>query len=134
MALGKLVNAKMSARAASRCSATAGEFVDQGLEDSVELGLHGIGVGLVIDRVQQRFHPAPGVLRCGRHQVGRVMGAAALPRGAGERGADRLDQAAVRVGGHQPDAGEAAGGQVAEERQPAGASSAEVTCRPRISR
>jgi hypothetical protein len=49
------------------------------------------------------------------------MGAASLPSGAGESGADRLDQAAVRVGGHQPDAGEAARGQVAEEPQPAGA-------------
>ena len=49
------------------------------------------------------------------------MGAASLPSGAGESGADRLHQAAVRVGGHQPDSGEAAGGQVAEERQPAGA-------------
>ena len=48
------------------------------------------------------------------------MGAASLPSGAGESGADRLDQAAVRVGGHQPDAAEAAGGQVSEEPQPAG--------------
>jgi hypothetical protein len=47
------------------------------------------------------------------------MGAASLPSGAGESGADRLDQAAVGVEGHQPDTGEAAGGQVAEERQPA---------------
>ena len=49
------------------------------------------------------------------------MGAASLPSGAGESGADRLDQAAVCVGGHQSDAAEAAGGQVAEEPQPAGA-------------
>ena len=35
--------------------------------------------------------------------------------------ADGLDQAAVGVGGDQRDAGQAAGGQVAEERQPSGA-------------
>jgi hypothetical protein len=35
--------------------------------------------------------------------------------------ADGLGQAAVRVGGDQGDAGQAAGGQVAEERQPPGA-------------
>jgi hypothetical protein len=29
-----------------------GQFVDQGVEDAVELGMHGVGVGLVIDRVQ----------------------------------------------------------------------------------
>ena len=94
-----------------------GQFVDRGVEDAVELGMQGVGVGLVIDRVQQRSHP--GVLRCGRHEVGGVMGAASLPSGAGESGADRLDQAAMRIGGHQSDGGEAAGGQVAEEPQPA---------------
>ena len=49
------------------------------------------------------------------------MGAAPLPIGAGKGSADRLDQPAVGVGGDQADAGEAAGDQVAEERQPAGA-------------
>ena len=42
-------------------------------------------------------------------------------RGAGQGRADRLDQAAVRVGGDQRDPGQATGDQVAEERQPAGA-------------
>ena len=106
---------------ASRCSATAGSFSARASSDSVELGVHGLGVGLVIDRVQHRLHPAPLGLRGRRHQVRRVVGAAALPGRAGQRGADRLDQAAVRVGGDQLDAGQAAGGQVAEERQPAGA-------------
>ena len=49
------------------------------------------------------------------------MGAAPLPAGAGQRRADRLGQAAVGIGGDQRDAGQAAGGQVAEERQPPGA-------------
>ena len=48
------------------------------------------------------------------------MGAAALPGGAGQGGAQRGDQAGVGVGGDQRDPGQAAGGQVAEERQPAG--------------
>jgi hypothetical protein len=46
---------------------------------------------------------------------------APLPSGAGQGSADRLDQAAVGVGGDQADAGEAAGNQVSEEREPAGA-------------
>jgi len=41
----------------------------------------------------------------------------ALPGRAGQRGADRLDQPAVGIGGHQLHAREAAGGQVAEEGQ-----------------
>ena len=49
------------------------------------------------------------------------MGSASLPGGAGQRGADRLDQTAVGVAGDQGDPGQAAGGQVAEEPQPAGA-------------
>jgi hypothetical protein len=47
--------------------------------------------------------------------------AAALPPGAGQGGADRLDQPAMGVAGDQLDPGEAAGGQVPEEGQPAGA-------------
>ena len=34
-----------------------GQFVDRGVEDAVELGMQGVGVGLVIDRVQQRSQP-----------------------------------------------------------------------------
>jgi hypothetical protein len=49
------------------------------------------------------------------------VGAAPLPGRAGHGGADRLGQAAVGVGGDQGDAGQAAGGQVTEERQPPGA-------------
>jgi hypothetical protein len=49
------------------------------------------------------------------------VGAAPLPRCAGQGGADGVGQAAVGVGGHQRHAGQATGGQVAEEHQPAGA-------------
>ncbi|SNR99771.1 hypothetical protein SAMN06272737_1612 [Blastococcus mobilis] len=49
------------------------------------------------------------------------MRPAALPGRPGQGGADRLDQPAVGIGGHQLDSAEAAGGQVAEEGQPAGA-------------
>ena len=56
-----------------------------------------------------------------RHQVDRVVGAAPLPRGAGQGRADRGDQAGVGVAGDQLDPGQAAGEQAAEERQPAGA-------------
>ena len=50
------------------------ELLAQRVEDPVELGVHGRGVGLVVDRVQQRPHPRPGRLRGGSHQVRRVMG------------------------------------------------------------
>ena len=98
-----------------------GELVGQGVEDAVELGVHGARVGLVVDRVQHRFHPAPLGFRGRGHQVRGVVGAAALPAGAGQRGADRGDQAAVGVAGDQAHAVQAAGGEVAEEGQPAGA-------------
>ena len=49
------------------------------------------------------------------------MRAAPLPGRAGQGRADRGDQAAVGVGGDQLDPGQAAGGQVAEEPEPAGA-------------
>ena len=36
-----------------------GELLVQGVDDPVELGVHGVGVGLVVDRVQQRLDPRP---------------------------------------------------------------------------
>src|SRR3954470_10329379 len=50
----------------------AGQLVGQAVQDAVELGVHGGGVGLVVDRVQQRPHPRPGGLRHGRHEIRRV--------------------------------------------------------------
>lgn len=49
------------------------------------------------------------------------MGAAPLPRGAGQHGADGVHQAGVSVGDDELDAGQAAGDQRAQEDQPAGA-------------
>jgi hypothetical protein len=60
---GDTVNARTSARAASRWSATCGELLGQGVEDPVELGVHGRGVGLVVDRVQQGLDPRAAGLR-----------------------------------------------------------------------
>jgi hypothetical protein len=51
-------------------------------------------------------------------KVAHVVRAASLPAGARQRGGDRGDQAGVGVGGDQHDAGQAAGDQAAEERQP----------------
>src|SRR5215469_759752 len=98
-----------------------GQLAVQGVQDPAELGVHRGGVGLVVDRVQQRPYPAPGGFGGGGHQVGGVVGSASLPGRAGQGGADGLGQAAVGVAGDQGDAGQAAGGQVAEERQPPGA-------------
>jgi hypothetical protein len=52
ISLGKLVNARMSGRAVSRCS-RRGQLAGQGLDDPVELGADRVRVGLVVDRVQQ---------------------------------------------------------------------------------
>jgi hypothetical protein len=49
------------------------------------------------------------------------VGAAALPPDTGQGRDDRGDQSGVGVGGDEAHAGEAAGDQVAEECQPAGA-------------
>jgi len=49
------------------------------------------------------------------------MGAAPLPRRSGQGGADRRGQTRVGVAGDESDAGQAAGDQVAQERQPTGA-------------
>ena len=115
------MNASTSARVASRCSATLGSLPTTASTRRSYWAVHGGGVGLVIDRVQQRLDPRPGRLRCRGHQVGGVMSAASLPGSTRQGRADRLDQAAVRVGGDQRDAGQAAGGQVPEEPQPPGA-------------
>src|SRR5690606_16151836 len=39
------------------------------VKETVKLGVNGAGVGLVIDRMQHRFHRRPHVLRTDTHQV-----------------------------------------------------------------
>lgn len=56
-----------------------GVLVFQGIDDTVELSVYFLGIGLVIDSVQQGLDSGPGGLRGGAHQVGRIMGAAPLP-------------------------------------------------------
>ena len=48
-----------------------------------------------------------------------VVRAAPLPGGPGQGGGDGVHQPGVVVAGHQLHAGQAAGGQAAQERQPA---------------
>lgn len=50
-----------------------GQFLGQGLDDAVELGVDRGRVGLVVDRVQHRLDPAPRGLRGDRHQVGGLV-------------------------------------------------------------
>jgi hypothetical protein len=97
------------------------ESLSASVDDAVELGVHGLGVGLVVDRVQHRLDPPPARLRGHAHEVGGVAGATPMPAGAGNRGADRVDPSGLRVGGDQLDPGQAAGGQRADEGQPTGA-------------
>ena len=68
-----------------------------------------------------RPDPAPDGLgeRGEREHVG--AGQIEVLGNAGQGGAERGDQAAVRVGGDQPHPAQAWGGEAAEERQPAGA-------------
>jgi hypothetical protein len=107
ISLGNAVNARMSARAPSRCSATAGSLSCQPVQDPVELGVDGLGVGLVVHRVQQRLDPPPLGLGGDRHEVRGVVGAAPLPRRGGQGRPDRVDQAGVGIGGDQRDPGQA---------------------------
>ena len=112
-----------------------GQLVGQGVEDPVELGVHRRRrragrrreCSSALTHGQER-------LRGDGHQVRGVVGAAPLPRRAGQGRADRLDQAGVGVGGDQRDPGQAAGDQVAEERQPAGAGLGAVDLHARGSR
>ena len=98
-----------------------GELVGEGGGDPIILGSNGLRVGLVVDRVQQRAHPRPRDLRGDRHQVGRVVGSAALPGRPGQAGAHGGQQPGVGIGGNQFDPGQPAGGQRPQEREPAGA-------------
>jgi hypothetical protein len=95
-----------------------GQFVAQGVKNPIILSHNRFSIWLVEDGMQQRAHPGPG-FRGDRHQVGRVVGSAALPGRPGQGGADRGDQPWMGIAGDQCDAGETAGEQVAEECQPA---------------
>ena len=102
---------KMSARAVSRCSAAAGSLLTRGVEDAVELGMHGqCGVGLVIDRSVQQRSSTQAFFGVCRHEVGGVNGCGIARQAAPGRVAPIASyQAAMRIGGHQSDGGEAAG-------------------------
>jgi hypothetical protein len=98
-----------------------GQLGLQGCDDPVELGVHLLVVGLVEHGPDHGGDPP--ALRLGHlgEQVPQVVRATALPARSGQGRADRVDQAAVGVGGHQLHAAEPAGGQAAEEGEPAGA-------------
>jgi hypothetical protein len=63
-----------------------------------------------------------------------AVGPAALPGRCGQHAGDRVPQALMAAGGDQGHAGQAAGGQAAQERQPAGAVLSGGHPVPRISR
>ena len=71
------------------------KFVRQRVEHPIILGHNRFSVRLIEDRMQQGAHPRPGRLRGHRHQVGRVVGSAALPGRPGQGG---TDYAATRPG------------------------------------
>ena len=49
ISLGKAVKARMSARARVEVLGDRGQLLGDGVEDPVELGVHRVGVGLVVD-------------------------------------------------------------------------------------
>src|SRR5690606_19290301 len=77
------------------------------VQQSVELGTHGGGVGLVVDRVQHGLDGGPHALGADAHEVRGVVGTAALPHRSGQVRGDGLDQAGVRVTGDQAHPGQA---------------------------
>lgn len=58
VAYGNVVNARMSVQAVPKWAATCGSFPARGIKDTVELGVHRGGVGLVVNRVQRGLNPA----------------------------------------------------------------------------
>ncbi len=97
-----------------------GQLLLQRVQDPIELGVHGIRIGLVVNTVQQGFHPGPAGLGREGHQIRRVMGSTPLPGRSGQGRADRRHEAGVGVGGHEFDPGQSTGGEVTEEAEPAG--------------
>ena len=130
---GKAVNAKMSSRVIEmRCRGR-----ELGLQRGDDLGVLSADrgrVGLLEDGPDQGRYPRLRRFRHPGEQVAMVVRTTALPGGSGQHGGDRVHQPGVVVAGHHRDAGQAAGDQAAQERQPPAPSSAEVTSMPRISR
>jgi hypothetical protein len=73
-----------------------GQLVGECVDDPIILRSNGFLVGLVKYRMQQSAHPRAGGFRGDRHQVGRVVGAGALPGRTGGR-AQRGHQIGRRV-------------------------------------
>lgn len=95
-----------------------GQQVTGVVQEAVELGLDGCCVGLVVNRVEHGLEGRPGALGGHCHQVGGVVGAAALPGRSGQVRGDGLDQTRVGVRGDKPYPSQASGDQVGEELVP----------------
>ena len=112
-----------------------GQQVTGVVQEAVELGLDGCCVGLVVNRVEHGLEGRPGALGGHCHQVGGVVGAAALPGRSGQVRGDGLDQTRVGVRGDKSYPSQASGDQVGEELVPRCSALAGVaTRRPRTSR
>ena len=95
-----------------------GQQVTGVVQEAVELGLDGCCVGLVVNRVEHGLEGRPGALGGHFHQVGGVVGAAALPGRSGQVRGDGLDQTRVGVRGDKSYPSQASGDQVGEELVP----------------
>ena len=111
-----------------------GQQVTGVVQEAVELGLDGCCVGLVVNRVEHGLEGRPGALGGHCHQVGGVVGAAALPGRSGQVRGDGLDQTRVGVRGDKPYPSQASGDQVGEELVPRCSALAGGYPRPRTSR
>src|SRR5215831_3447464 len=118
---GTAVKASRSSRAAARWPAAAGSLASRALTTRSNCAQTSAASGLVEDGADERGDPGLAGLGDLRQKITKVVGPAPLPARAGQRGGDRGDQPGVGVGGDQDHAGQAAGDQAAEERQPPGA-------------
>ena len=108
----------MSSRASSRWAAAAGSLASSAWTTWRCWARTEAGSGCS-KIVRPGWRPTAGRSWASGEQVAVVMRPAPLPRGAGQHRGDRVHQPGVVVAGHQGDAGQAAGGQAAQERQPA---------------
>lgn len=85
------------------------DFVFQSFQHSIELGVDGVGVGLVIDEVQQRLHRWPQTLRSRANHVSCIMRSEALTGCHGKGCCGCLDETSVGVTSDEFHAGQTAG-------------------------
>src|SRR5436305_8482900 len=112
---GNTENASRSSRASSRCVAASGKRASIASTTRPYWSRTAAASGWSKDGPHHGRHPRLRRARYLGQQVAQVVGTAPLPGGTGQRGGDRVDQAAVGVGDDQPHPGQAPGRQRPQE-------------------